>query len=76
MVQNKKVQMNAETGKVGSSNQKPLKSFGLNVELNNKGQLMINQGGEGFNDYEIIGFLETIKSSMLKQIVERNFKKP
>lgn len=72
----KEVKMNAETGKVGAKKDSntPIKAFHLHITLNSKGELKIDHDGKGFNDYEIFGFLETVKTSLVSNLLNTRIK--
>ena len=59
----KEIKMNAETGKIGTTK----KSFTFTV-LSNGNEINFQQGGTGFNPFEIMGFLEVMKANIAKGI--------
>lgn len=62
MVQGRQIKMNAETAKFGK---KPEKFYKLEITTTVNGELQVQESSNGFNPYEIVGFLEAIQQNIV-----------
>lgn len=65
--------LNPKLNKIAGSTHKGQEErfYLLRIDFTDKG-LAISTDGNGFNPYEILGFLELIKSNILKSLVQQN----